>query len=70
MTATQTVHSILATEVILPGRIESSGLQIRERRLSAPDDDEALVRVEATGVSFAEQAMRRGRYPGDRKSVV
>ena len=64
MITTQVTHSILATEVVLPGRVEPSGLQIRQRRLLAPGAHEVLVQIEATGVSFAEQAMRRGRYPG------
>jgi NADPH2:quinone reductase len=63
-TNAQAVQSFLATEVVLPGRVEPSGLQIRERRLSGPGAHHALVQIEATGVSFAEQAMRRGRYPG------
>nr|WP_232531039.1 medium chain dehydrogenase/reductase family protein [Microlunatus antarcticus] len=39
-------------------------MQVRTRDLAAPGRGEALVDVEATGVSFAEQAMRRNRYPG------
>lgn len=53
-----------AVEVVLPGVVEPDGLQVRTRELAAPGRGEALVAVEATGVSFAEQAMRRGRYPG------
>jgi NADPH2:quinone reductase len=63
-TTTQALQSILATEVVLPGRVDPSGLQIRKRSLPAPGAHQALVQIEATGVSFAEQAMRRGRYPG------
>ena len=58
-TNTQTIHSILATEVVLPGLVEPAGLQIRQRRLAAPGANQALVEIEATGVSFAEQGMRR-----------
>lgn len=54
----------IATEVVLPGLVEPSGLQIRQRPLPAPARGQALVAVEASGVSFAEQGMRRGRYPG------
>lgn len=61
---TQAVHAILATEVVLPGRVEPAGLQIRERRLAEPGANQALVKILATGVSFAEQGMRRGAYPG------
>lgn len=52
------------TEVVLKGLGEPESLEFRRRRLPEPGVDEALVRVEATGVSFAEQQMRRGRYPG------
>ena len=55
------------TEVVLPGIVEPSGLQLRTRDLPAPGAGQALVTVEASGVSFAEQAMRRGRYPGQPK---
>lgn len=51
-----------ATEVLLPGRVEPDGLQLRHRDLPAPSAGQALVAVEATGISFAEQQMRLGRY--------
>ncbi len=54
---------VIATEVVLPGLVEPSGLQTRERALRAPRSGEALVQMEATGISFAEQAMRQGLYP-------
>src|SRR5690606_19511772 len=50
------------TEVVLPGRVEPSGLQVRNRELPAPTAGRAVLRMEATGVSFAEQQMRRGKY--------
>ncbi|MBM7784856.1 medium chain dehydrogenase/reductase family protein [Tenggerimyces flavus] len=53
-----------ATEVVLTSLGEPESLEFRRRDLPEPGADEALVRVEATGVSFAEQQMRRGRYPG------
>jgi NADPH:quinone reductase-like Zn-dependent oxidoreductase len=53
---------ITATEIVLPGIVEPEGLLVRDRRLSAPAPGQALVRVEASGVSFAEQQMRRGKY--------
>ncbi|WP_250033083.1 medium chain dehydrogenase/reductase family protein [Paractinoplanes maris] len=56
-----------ATEVVLPGVVEPSGLQLRTRELPPAGPGQALVTVEASGVSFAEQAMRRGRYPGQPK---
>ena len=59
--------AVIATEVVLPGVVEPSGLQLRRRTLAPPATGEALVRVEASGVSFAEQSMRRNRYPGQPK---
>jgi NADPH:quinone reductase-like Zn-dependent oxidoreductase len=58
-----TKFHLTATEVVLPGRVEPSGLQIRKRALMPPRPGQALVQMEASGVSFAEQTMRRGRYP-------
>ncbi|MBO2457617.1 medium chain dehydrogenase/reductase family protein [Actinomadura violacea] len=49
-------------EVVLPGKVEPEGLQIRRGDVPAPGPGQVLVRMEATGVSFAEQQMRRGRY--------
>jgi NADPH:quinone reductase-like Zn-dependent oxidoreductase len=49
-------------EIVLPGIVEPDGLQIRERAVPVPAAGQALVAMEATGVSFAEQQMRRGRY--------
>ncbi|WP_373293258.1 medium chain dehydrogenase/reductase family protein [Saccharothrix coeruleofusca] len=49
-------------EVVLPGVVEPDGLVLRRRELPAPERGQALVRVEASGVSFAEQQMRRGKY--------
>ena len=66
MTVTSS-HNVTATEIVLPGIVEPAGLQIRRRQLPPPKDDQALVRVDATGISFAEQGMRRGRYPGQPK---
>lgn len=51
-------------EVVLPGKVEPAQLQVRHRAVQGPGPGEALIRVEATGISFAEQAMRRGRYYG------
>ncbi|MFI5585449.1 medium chain dehydrogenase/reductase family protein [Amycolatopsis sp. NPDC051758] len=50
------------TEIVLPGLVEPDGLRVEHRELPAPGAGEALVRVEASGISFAEQQMRRGRY--------
>src|SRR4051794_29060124 len=54
--------SITAIEIVLPGKVEPEGLESRERSLAAPAEGQVLVRMEATGVSFAEQQMRRGKY--------
>ncbi|WP_042405107.1 medium chain dehydrogenase/reductase family protein [Streptacidiphilus carbonis] len=53
-----------ATEVVLPGLVEPDGLVVSSRPLPVAGAGQALVRVEASGISFAEQQMRRGRYPG------
>ncbi len=60
-------ESAMVTEVVLPGVVEPSGLQLRQRPLPAAAPGQVLVRVEAAGVSFAEQGMRRNRYPGQPK---
>ncbi|GGL94418.1 NADPH:quinone reductase [Streptomyces fumigatiscleroticus] len=49
-------------EVVLPGKVEPEELRIRHGAVPAAGPGQVLVRVEATGVSFAEQQMRRGRY--------
>ncbi|OQR60912.1 NADPH:quinone reductase [Streptomyces maremycinicus] len=49
-------------EVVLPGKVEPEGLRIRHGAVPTPGPGQVLVRMEATGVSFAEQQMRRGRY--------
>jgi NADPH:quinone reductase-like Zn-dependent oxidoreductase len=50
------------TEIVLPGKVEPDGLQMRTRELPAPASGQAVLRMDATGVSFAEQQMRLGRY--------
>lgn len=52
------------TRIVLPGLVEPSGLQVETAPLPTPATGQLLVQVEATGISFAEQAMRRGRYFG------
>ena len=51
-----------ATEVVLPGQVEPDGLQVRTRELPSPAAGQVVLRMDATGVSFAEQQMRRGKY--------
>jgi NADPH2:quinone reductase len=50
------------TEVVLPGKVETSGLEVRTRELPAPARGQVVLRMDATGVSFAEQQMRLGKY--------
>ncbi|MET8848926.1 medium chain dehydrogenase/reductase family protein [Amycolatopsis sp. NPDC004625] len=50
------------TEIVLPGLVEPDGLRVEHRELPPLAAGEALLRVEASGVSFAEQQMRRGKY--------
>jgi NADPH:quinone reductase-like Zn-dependent oxidoreductase len=52
----------MRTEVVLPGVVEPDGLQVRTSAVPAPAAGQVVIRMEATGVSFAEQQMRRGRY--------
>ncbi|MFI1384290.1 medium chain dehydrogenase/reductase family protein [Embleya sp. NPDC020886] len=51
-----------ATEIVLPGIVEPAGLEVRVRPAPEPAAGEVLVAVEASGISFAEQQMRRGKY--------
>ncbi|QBS39300.1 medium chain dehydrogenase/reductase family protein [Nocardia sp. CS682] len=50
------------TAVVLPGKVEPDGLQVTRRGLAAPAAGQVVLGMEATGVSFAEQQMRRGKY--------
>ncbi|MFI6517830.1 medium chain dehydrogenase/reductase family protein [Spirillospora sp. NPDC050679] len=49
-------------EVVLPGKVEPEELQLRHGNVPAAGPGQVVIRMEATGVSFAEQQMRRGRY--------
>ncbi|MEU5638996.1 medium chain dehydrogenase/reductase family protein [Streptomyces milbemycinicus] len=50
-------------EVVLPGTVEPEELQIRRGgAVPVPGPGQVVIKMEATGVSFAEQQMRRGRY--------
>ena len=53
---------VMTREIELPGIGAPDTLRIRTRELPEPGPGQALVRVEATGVSFAEQQMRLGKY--------
>ncbi|MEV1022146.1 medium chain dehydrogenase/reductase family protein [Streptomyces sp. NPDC050264] len=54
--------TVTATEIVLPGKVEPEGLELRTIELPAPGKGQVALRMEATGVSFAEQQMRRGKY--------
>jgi NADPH:quinone reductase-like Zn-dependent oxidoreductase len=56
------VNDTQLTQVVLPGKVGPDGLQLTRGAVPAPAKGQVLVAVEATGVSFAEQQMRRGRY--------
>jgi NADPH:quinone reductase-like Zn-dependent oxidoreductase len=53
---------VTATEIVLPGPVEPDDLQVRARDLPPPGQGQVVLRMEATGVSFAEQQMRLGKY--------
>jgi NADPH2:quinone reductase len=57
----------MLTQVVLPEITEPEGLVLEKRSVPVPGSGEALVEVLATGISFAERAMLRGRYPGQPK---
>lgn len=50
------------TEIVLPGAVEPDGLQVRRQPVPTPGPGQVLLVMEASGVSFAEQQMRRGKY--------
>lgn len=56
--------AVSALEIVLPGIVEPDALQVRTRHLAGPAAGQVLLRVDATGVSFAEQQMRRRKYYG------
>ncbi|HZL02718.1 MAG TPA: medium chain dehydrogenase/reductase family protein [Cellulomonas sp.] len=62
MTRTTAAASDTLTEVVLPGVVEPEQLIVTTREIPAPAAGQILVRMEATGVSMAEQQMRRGKY--------
>ena len=66
-TTPTTAPGATLTEIVLPGVVDPDGLIVRHRPVPTPARGEALVELLATGVSFAEQGMRRNRYPGQPK---
>jgi NADPH:quinone reductase-like Zn-dependent oxidoreductase len=63
----RTPDTVTALEVVLPGIVAPEGLQLRRRTLPPVGPGQARVAVEASGVSAAERAMRRGKYYGQPK---
>jgi NADPH:quinone reductase-like Zn-dependent oxidoreductase len=49
-------------QMVLPAVGQPEVIEPRSAELNPPEPGQARVRVEVTGVSFAEQAMRRGKY--------
>ncbi|WEO77350.1 medium chain dehydrogenase/reductase family protein [Cryobacterium sp. SO2] len=67
MTTTRSIPTsrpATTTRVVLPGLVEPAGLLLETAPMPVASAGELLVAVEATGISFAEQSMRRGRYFG------
>ncbi|MFD5513262.1 medium chain dehydrogenase/reductase family protein [Streptomyces sp. NPDC127051] len=56
------VNTVEHVEIVLPGKVEPEGLELHRGPVPAPAAGQVVVAMEATGVSFAEQQMRRGRY--------
>ncbi|MFK0043612.1 medium chain dehydrogenase/reductase family protein [Streptomyces sp. NPDC090741] len=56
------VNTVERVEIVLPGKVEPEGLELHRGPVPAPAAGQVVVAMEATGVSFAEQQMRRGRY--------
>ena len=67
MDSTSSPLGSTTTRVVLPGLVEPSGLEITTGPIPTPGAGQLLVQVEATGISYAEQAMRKGRYFGQPK---
>ena len=65
--STSAPYTQTTTQIVLPGIVAPSGLQVRHVGAPNPTAGQVLLRMEASGVSFAEKAMRRGRYPGQPK---
>ncbi|MEU6171837.1 medium chain dehydrogenase/reductase family protein [Streptantibioticus parmotrematis] len=56
------MNSERLVEVVLPGVVDPEGLQVRQGDVPTPGRGRIVIAMEASGVSFAEQQMRRGRY--------
>jgi len=67
MTTPASTRTPMLTEIVIPGLVGPDGLIARHRPIPTPGKGQALIQMLATGVSFAEQQMRRGRYPDQPK---
>ncbi|THC54979.1 medium chain dehydrogenase/reductase family protein [Streptomyces sp. A1499] len=56
------VNTPTVTEAVLPGVVEPEGIQVRTRPHRPAGPGQVVLAMEAAGVSFAEQQMRRGKY--------
>ncbi|MGW8778441.1 medium chain dehydrogenase/reductase family protein [Streptomyces sp. NPDC055796] len=56
------MNTVERVEIVLPGKVEPEGLELHRGPVPAPAAGQVVIAMEATGVSFAEQQMRRGRY--------
>ncbi|HEY2427932.1 MAG TPA: alcohol dehydrogenase catalytic domain-containing protein, partial [Acidimicrobiales bacterium] len=66
-TSTPRHSNPILTEIVVAEITDPDGLLVNHRPVPTPGPRQALVEVLATGISFAEQAMLRGRYPGQPK---
>lgn len=57
-----TPNRVERIEIVLPARVQPDGLVVRRAPVEAAASGMVLLRMEASGVSFAEQQMRRGNY--------
>lgn len=55
-------HAPAVTEAVLPGVVDPDGIQIRTRPARPAGPGQVVLAMEAAGISFAEQQMRRGKY--------
>ncbi|MER6779034.1 MULTISPECIES: medium chain dehydrogenase/reductase family protein [unclassified Streptomyces] len=56
------VNTVERVEIVLPGKVEPESLELHRGPVPVPAAGQVVIAMEATGVSFAEQQMRRGRY--------
>ncbi|MBO0930636.1 medium chain dehydrogenase/reductase family protein [Fibrella aquatilis] len=59
--------TFVSQQVVFPHIVEPEEFILQRHTLPHPAAGQVVVRIEASGISFAEQSMRRGRYPGQPK---